>query len=350
MKQNNFYWSYTSSNGDCLFNNIPDELNNIDVHFDLNKISMISSNLLNFKYFYNKLGEGYLLIISLNDKHLKSRKSFEELIIVVTQVCNNLINRKQSLQKENENFISHFIHNLTSLNTYNIQELFSLIPQDKLSNNINDQKETVKNIILSKPNVTSDTLLKLIKYNLAMKVEFSVFSKTNSSNSSVQKIETDLRTFILQVLQIFIDDFDKKQITVSIEANSSRLFFDTELLFVSLFYILDNSTKYCIGNSSLKIIFKEHGDYLDVIFDMISTKIEENELGKIFDNNFRCDMAKKLTSNGEGIGMYRIKKTLNLNNIDIAIKPNVSELIKIKNGISYHHNQILLKFNKKRIL
>lgn len=350
MKQNNFYWSYTSSSGDCLFSNIPDELNNIDDRFELNKISTISINVLNFRCFYNKLGEGYLLIISLNDKHLKSRKSFEELIIVVTQVCNDLINRKQSLQKENENFISHFIHNLTSLNTYNIQELFSLIPQDKLSNNINDQKETVKNIILSKPNVTSETLLKLIKYNLAMKVEFSVFSKTNSSNSSVQKIETDLRSFILQVLQIFIDDFDKRQITVSIEANSSRLFFDTELLFVSLFYILDNSTKYCIGNSSLKIIFKEDGDYLDVIFDMISTKIEENELNKIFDNNFRCDMAKKLTSNGEGIGMYRIKKTLNLNNIDISIKPNVSDLIKTKNGISYHHNQILLKFNKKRIL
>ena len=93
-----------------------------------------------------------------------------------------------------------------------------------------------------------------------MKVEFSVFERTQKPISVVKKIPHSIRGILLSILQIFIDDFEKIRIEVSLDAGQAserRIEIDDDSFFVSLFYLLENSLKYCCPNTKYKIIFKE---------------------------------------------------------------------------------------------
>jgi len=233
------------------------------------------------------------------------------------------------------------------LNSYSIQDLFVLIPQKTLSENINRQKDIIKEVIVEKPNVTVDTLLKLIKYNLAMKVEFSVFDRTQKPTSIVKKIPHSIRGLLLSILQIFIDDFEKKKIDVSLDAGQAserRIEIDDDSLFVSLFYLLENSLKYCLPNTKYKIIFTEEKNCFSILFIMISIRIETYEINKLTNFGYRSESAKQINSQGKGIGMYRIIKTLKLNNAVLEITPRINDYTRKCGNITYEGNQFKIKF------
>lgn len=236
------------------------------------------------------------------------------------------------------------IHNLTSLNSYNIQDLFSLIPQQTLTQNIDKQSEIVKSIIAEKPNITATTLLKLIKYNLAMKVEFSVFEKTLQQYPSIQKMEYSIREIILSILQIFIDEFEERKIDVSLDASIKKIEVDYDTFFVSLYFILENAIKYCRPNSNFKIVFKEEPDSFSISFIMDSIRIEDEEVNKLCLKGFRAESAKIINKSGNGIGMYRILKTLKLNNAELEITPRTSTLLIKTKDAWYEQNQFKIKF------
>ena len=256
-------------------------------------------------------------------------------------------NKKQIAKNQNAQ-TEELLHNLTTLNTYSIHDLFSLIPQDALAKNINTQKEIVKNILIEKPNVSASTLLQLIKYNLALKVEFSVFEKTLKEYPLVQKMEDSIRNVILSILQIFITDFNDKNITVSLDSSEKRLQLDYDSFSVSLYYIFDNAVKYCSRNTHFKIILKEFPDCFSVLFDMLSIRIEDDEIEKLYMKNYRSEIAKKMNAKGSGIGMFRILKTLKLNDAELIIKPRVTNYTRKANNTIYEHNQFIINFKGKQ--
>ena len=256
--------------------------------------------------------------------------------------------RIEQIAKNQNAQTEELLHNLTTLNTYSIHDLFSLIPQDALAKNINTQKEIVKNILIEKPNVSASTLLQLIKYNLALKVEFSVFEKTLKEYPLVQKMEDSIRNVILSILQIFITDFNDKNITVSLDSSEKRLQLDYDSFSVSLYYIFDNAVKYCSRNTHFKIILKEFPDCFSVLFDMLSIRIEDDEIEKLYMKNYRSEIAKKMNAKGSGIGMFRILKTLKLNDAELIIKPRVTNYTRKANSTIYEHNQFIINFKGKQ--
>ena len=182
-----------------------------------------------------------------------------------------------------------------------------------------------------------------------MKVEFSVFEKTIMQNPKVQKLELSIREIILSILQVFIQEFEQRNIIVSIDNNEKRFHIDFEILFVSLFYILENAIKYCCRNSNFKILLKEEQNRFLVIFDMLSLRIEDDEISKICKKKFRAKSAILHTEDGKGIGMSRVLKTLKLNNAEIEIIPRVTNYTKTKNNLVYEHNQFKIIFDTNRI-
>jgi hypothetical protein len=140
-------------------------------------------------------------------------------------------------------------------------------------------------------------------------------------------------------------------IEVSLDAGTAserRLEIDDDSLFVSLFYILENSLKYCCPNTKYKIIFKEEDDCFAILFIMISIRIEKNEVSKLSEPRYRSPLARKIHDSGKGIGMYRIVKTLHLNNAELEITPRINDYSRKIGDIPYEGNQFKILFKGQK--
>lgn len=346
-----YYFAFDNEKN-YLFDNFPPELTNlVHEYTESSKIFNVTIDGINRQARlgrkYNNFGAVFTL--TTEDKYISRPKLFKELLDTSILALKPLDDLKKSFVETKNRETEEFIHNVTSLNGYSIQDLFVLIPQDTLAENITKQSEIVKDIIQKKPNVTVSTLLKLIKYTLATKVEFSVYERTQSSNGygTAQKMEWSIRAVVLSVLQIFMEDFEKMKVRVSLDAGADsekRLKIDYDSLFVSLFYILDNSIKYCLHSTEYKIIFREESDGYAVMFNMASIKINDNEVPKLTEHGYRSAIARSMNKEGKGIGMYRIVKTLKLNDATLEIKPRINEYKNTYDGIEYECNQFKVIF------
>ncbi|HFK5508571.1 ATP-binding protein [Elizabethkingia bruuniana] len=341
-----FYFA-RAFDGDYLLDSFPHELKYLLTN-DINPKNKISIKYLGATY-EARIGthsndKMVLTIVTIEDNFVKRYKFFKELLESSLVYIGPLLNLEEAIKAKNNEILMDFIHNVTSINSYSIQNLFALIPQKNLADNINKQKEIVRDIIKDKPNRTIDTLLKEIKYSIATKVEFSVFENILNKKSIFLKEKHIIRNVVLSILQIFIDDFDQKRITISLAASDKSLEIDYDSISVSLYYIFDNAVKYCHPNTEIKIIFSEEGESFDIIIKMVSIKIEEREIGLLTIRGYRSDFAKQINCNGQGIGMSRIVKTLELNKSELVIIPNAFKFSKINKGVMYEGNEFRIKF------
>lgn len=291
---------------------------------------------------------GTIYVLTTEPKFINRKKFFKELVELSTIGLKPIVNFQNDLVNAHNEENDEFIHNVTSLNSYSIQDLFALIPQNVLTENINKQSDIVLEIIKEQPNVTVTTLLNLIKYNLATKVEFSVFERTLKPSTFVSKSSHQVRPLILSILQIFIDDFEKKKIEVTLDACEKSLNIDYDSLFVSLYYLLDNSVKYCCPRTTYKIIFRQEDNDFSILFIMISIKIEKDEIRKITTRGYRSATAKLLNESGGGIGMFRILKTLGLNDAELTITPRINQYTRKMKNIEYEANEFKIIFNDQK--
>jgi K+-sensing histidine kinase KdpD len=330
-----------------LFDNFPEELiqyinNNITSSIKV-KCS-IDGKLIDVKIAKKKNEFGTIYIATSEKKFVNREKLFKEFIDFTTIGLKPFVNFQREIEEKYNRINEEFIHNVVSLNSHAIQDLFALLPQQSLSDHIYNQSDYAKLIIKEKPNIAVETLLKLIKYHLASKVEFSVFTRTLKTNVYIQKTKYSIHKVILSVLQIFIADFEKKNITIQLDASDKQLEIEFDSLFVSLFYIFENAIKYCHPRTSFKVIFKEESTFFSICFEMISIKIEKHEIDKITLRGYRSEIAKKMNNEGSGIGMYRIIKTLQLNNCELEIIPKFNTYSQIYKGIQYEGNLFKIKF------
>jgi hypothetical protein len=344
-----FYYA-VDVNNQHLFDNFPNDFKHLIHEYknsDPFKISM-NGKELTARLGKNTTNCGSIYVLTTESKYINRLKLFRELLKMSVIGIEPMVNCKQKIQEYHTSKNEEFIHNVTSLNTYSIQDLFSLIPQNVLTENINKQNEIIKNIIAEKPNITASTLQNLIKYSLATKVEFSVFERTVKSSTYVQKEKHSIRQVILSILQIFITDFEERKIDVSLDACERLLDIDYDSLFVSLYYLMDNSIKYCCPSTKYKIIFKEEDSEFSVLLIMISIKIEDYEVEKIKERRYRSERAKQLNEKGGGLGMYRIQKTLKLNDACLKITPRVNNYKRNFKGIDYEANEFRIVFKNQK--
>ena len=341
------YYYAEKKNGDYIFDNFPKNLIDLIANFNESQKTiqvLIGNKQIEARIGRKKNGYGTIYTLTTEEKYINRYKLFKELVDLSSVALEPISNFQNELIAKYSSDNQEFIHNVTSLNTYSIQNLFALIPQTALTGNITKQVEAVKEITSAKPIVVSKTLLKLIKYSLATKVEFSVFERTMKLHQVSQKIEYQIRGIVLSILQIFMDDFEDNNITVSLDACEKRINLDHDSLFVSLYYIFDNAIKYCCPNTDFKIIFKEESDGFSILFIMISVRIEDSEVEKLNIKGYRSENVMQLNKEGNGIGMYRILKTLRFNDATLEVLPRINNYKRQIGDVKYEANQFKIKF------
>lgn len=333
--------------GEVLYTNLPKEAVPFMIAAtEQSSMQVITISEKSYKSRFIKKSSGNLTIfvLSTDESHVNSSKIFKELVKISLETLKAYSDNKKQLYINHDNIVHDLSHNLTSLNSYMIQDLYALVPPHILNKNINSQHDALKEIIQKQPHTVVTTILSLLRNNLAMKAEFSVFEKTGRPNPTTEKSDLPIRDVILSVLQIFIQEFEANKITVSIDSSTKSIYGDNESIFVSFYFLLQNAVKYCVRGSDLKIYLKDEQDYFAVTINMVSVHIAENEKDKLCDKNFRAESAIALTPSGKGIGMFRLKKALRMNDAEIEIIPRATNYSKTVNGILFENNHFKIKF------
>ncbi len=216
--------------------------------------------------------------------------------------------------------VNRLVHNLSSINGYNIQEIYNFVPQNAISSSWDEQLNIIKKEIENNPEDAATLFLRIAKNNLHMKSEFSIYRKL-ARNETV-KLETkthDIRKVLLNVLHTFFSDFSDKHIYINVAEYNGKVNIDYETVQVAFYHLIENSLKYSKLNSQIYITFSESNTTITMNIKMTSLYIHPDEKEKIFTEGFSGKNAKKNKKDGEGIGLWRIKQMIELNHGKILV-------------------------------
>ncbi|MBK6524191.1 MAG: hypothetical protein IPG07_00725 [Crocinitomicaceae bacterium] len=100
-------------------------------------------------------------------------------------------------------------------------------------------------------------------------------------------------------------------------------------------------------NSEFKISFQSNEDFVYVDFDMISLKVEPEEIEKSSLREVSGHWSQELDLAGDGIGMYVIQKLVGLNGGKVEFKASYDKGKAMKyNNVPYENNKIIIALKK----
>lgn len=281
-----------------------------------------------------------------NKSVAKTTKLFKEKLEMLIYSIPTIKEIKEDVYHKTKQYeqdkYQRIVHNLKTINAQSIQEQFSLIPQDILAENYNDQIQYVKSEIQKNPEKAAIVFLRLAKNNASVKTEFVTHEKLSIENPVLSVNNHNIKNVILNVYHAFALEMKTKKVTLDVFTTKKHLSFDYDTIRVSFYHLFHNATKYIRPNTILKIECKESTDSFLVFFKMESIHIEESELEKIFEDNYSGVRVVEKSKQGAGLGMGLIKKALELNNATIEVK--AGKEFEKKNKIDYSKNEFIIAF------
>jgi signal transduction histidine kinase len=336
----------TDSDGNVVFCNLhPKEIGKItSIH---SKSQKIDSANLRAGVVSNQ--HGTVVAFSSTKDYIKSTTKFSTSLNVIldsTKMVNEVV--KEARANINKS-TSRLIHNLTSLNAHNIQEIYSLIPQENVSQKIGGQIPFVEGIVKENPKEAALSLLRIAKNNAAMKAEFSVFRKLFDNNPDLQIREHNVHKVLMNIFYLFFPDFTDKNVRVKIGDNKNKYFasFDYESFHVAIYHVIENAAKYIRPKTILNVEIKNVGGFIEIVMDMISLEIKKGEADRIFDEGVSGELAFRVGKSGDGIGMSRAKKILELNSGSVSVNPHC-DTVEAFMGVNYQRNIFSIRLPKRK--
>ena len=226
---------------------------------------------------------------------------------------------KGEIKEKEQKRVNRLVHNLTTTNAKIIQEAYDLIPQETLSSKFHDQINEIGALIHQNPSDAALMFLHVVKHSLHMKSEFSIYRKLDRLNPTLEKRKHKIHKILMNVLHAFFIDFSDKDVYVDIGETETTINVDYESVQVAFYHLIENASKYVKPKSKMLISFLESEYNISVHFKMNSLYVEKNEVEKIFNEGYSGIEAKKTLKDGEGIGMWRVKQMLDLNDSQIKI-------------------------------
>ncbi len=288
---------------------------------------------------------GYYLYLACYDLNI-TNKIFNHYLKVFKLLSKEVIQNLELNKTKESQKTRRLKHNLINHNTNILQELYKLIPQDSFKAGTN-HVEIIQNGIKKDIKKSAFTYLKVLKSSNLMKAEFDVYEMLDKNNPYLDFYEHQIHKVILLTLNPFWLDLVENKININIQPFHEKVNIDYKTISVALSHLFDNATKYVMPNTELKITFKSTTNLLYVEFDMISLKVEAEEVVKIFSEEVSGYWSEQLELAGDGIGMFMINKLIKLNNGEIEFKANVDKSKELKyNNIPYENNKITITLKK----
>lgn len=244
------------------------------------------------------------------------------------------------LNEESVTRIRRVLHNIRSINAHSLQEIRTLIPAYVIKHHKEKSISEFEYFIEHNIAQTASSLFGISKDLYEIKAEFSVYDKLVKGDIALSKRPYNIRDVIMTVLYPFFEDFKQKNVVVNVEKNYESVPVDFESFQVALYHIIENASKYVQNNSKANIIFKKEQDSQIIEFNMHSLFIDKDEEELIFQEGYSGRSAQKSKLRGEGIGMYRARKLIELNGGALIVKAGTID--STQNGQEYALNTFVI--------
>lgn len=287
----------------------------------------------------------YNLYLSVNHKNL-TNKIFKHYMFFYEKIVDEIIDVLELSKQKEFQKTRRLKHNLINHNSNILQELYKLFSQEKFKSGAN-HIDVIQEHIAKDTRKASFTFLKVLKNSNLMKAEFDVYDMLNKEDPYLDFYHHQIHKVVVLTLNPFWLDLIEKNITISLQPFNETTYIDYKSVSVALSHIFDNTTKYILPHSELKISFTNNQDYISIVFNMMSVKVSQDEIEEIFLENVSGYWTQKYYLSGDGIGMFMVNKLIKLNNGETIFKINQNETKNIEYmGIPYENNIIELKFKK----
>ncbi len=341
------YVRLVDENDDLLHNSVPEELSKLCNQCFSENETFINNGV---KYRHGKIcraGYGCAYIITNDHKIVRRSRSFKEKLSVYFDFIEDISRIKKRAYTKANAHTRRLVHSLDSLSAHNIQEIYNLIPESELRNQQKeDRKQFIQNEVKKQIKRVHKTILNLIKMNEAMKMEFAMFNRlTEGVSQKSDRQRHKIYQAFMSVAHTFFQDFADRDIFLNIGDSEIEVVMDYELFQVAVYQILDNATKYARKSSNIDVVFIRNENNVHIDIYMSSLLIEADEVDKVTQDGFCGRHAKQAGKNGKGIGMFMVRKAMNLNEGQMIIKANVSASESIRfNDKEYNDNKFTLIF------
>jgi len=288
---------------------------------------------------------GGFIYLEIDDSAV-TKKLFSRHMLFVEAFFKEIFENRNQLQKNIETKVRRLKHNIANHCAKMQDELEEIIPSDfteKKDNWIESVKK-IRETIASNYETSARTLLRVLKYVKMLNAELNVYDVVNSENTELNFLNHSIRKVVDLSIQPFFLDFLEKRIHPDIGKTTSFVRVDFPTVSVVLSHIWDNAVKYCYPGDPFSIVFKENETDILVVISMTSLLVEKNEIEKIYIEKYSGKWSKEYDLNGDGIGMFYVKKLMELNKGSIRFIPG-EEKFKFDNK-PYAENVIELQFTK----
>jgi len=281
----------------------------------------------------------YYIIHALNHSITELETNNTDLELLVEQRTSELTSKKRELElaleaekaavKSNVNFIDMISHEYRTPLSIMMSSI-DLLELDAKNNPDKDNEKT-----LSKMRTAGLRLRALLELSLNQK-------RIDASNIVFSPDETDFAVNVIHVAaelarsahpehRIIVDDSMWRDLTIRV---------DCQLMISAISNLLDNACKYS-DPSVVKVILKDSEDTVSVAVCDNGVGIPEQDLDQIFEKYFRAKGSGN--KSGAGVGLYLVKKIVQLHEGEISIDSRKGEGTTIAIEIPKQSSQRLSK-------
>lgn len=275
----------------------------------------------------------------INSKRLFQRQLafYSEALLAFKELREETIKK---LQVENR----RLIHNLTTLNSHILQEVYAITPQEKLVGGPQAQIQEIRDALIKNPDQAASAALRILKNAVAARTEMQIvrrFQPTESMAPLNQKPHV-IHRVVTNALITFFQDSQEQNITWTLSQSTHKVFFDYETTSAAMYRLFENAVKYCKPGTNINIEFKPLRSAFVMSLSMTSLWIGDDEKERIFDEAYSGKVAKGQKLSGDGLGLFFVREMLRLNGASIEFEPNLPGNPKFE-GI-YGENQFVIRF------
>lgn len=157
-------------------------------------------------------------------------------------------------------------------------------------------------------------------------------------------VETSIHKTFYKLAKIF-RNYRKRNIPIILSGSTFRYIDAYDSFDLIPLLLIENAVKYSYYSSDVQITFSESSSSeVDVSIESYSPYCSKEDLTRIFEKGFRGKNASKV-ADGNGIGLFFVKKTCDIHNIGITVESDNSRITPI-NSVAYAPFRIMLHFTK----
>lgn len=273
----------------------------------------ISKSNFNIKYPVKTKDEIGVLGASLNSISKNLKKSLKDL-----KISNNRLQKEMNLQKLQEEKRKELIANIS----HELKTPITIVQGSIEGLKKGIYTEEIYNDILEETTRMNDLVIEMLE-----------ISKLEGPSFKLDKEAFDLYSLTLKEMDKLKTLVNEKELNISLEVNVEEeddevvVNGDEKRVGEVLRNLITNAIKYTQEKENIKISIEDYEDKYKFTIENFGVTLNENELENIWEPFYRKEKSRNKKFGGTGLGLYIVKRILELHESEYGAKSNDNSVI-----------------------